>query len=75
MTDHSPLKYTLSDGTRVEVYHHDNDSYEFILKRLNSEEHNFLLVNGRIEESYETRFDKWQNEAVEIFRQMELQDR
>jgi bifunctional DNA-binding transcriptional regulator/antitoxin component of YhaV-PrlF toxin-antitoxin module len=72
MTKSFPLKFNLEDGTRVEVYKQEEDCFEFILKRLNSEEHNFLLVKGHIEESYETRFDKWQDEAVEKFRQMQL---
>jgi bifunctional DNA-binding transcriptional regulator/antitoxin component of YhaV-PrlF toxin-antitoxin module len=72
MTKSFPLKFNLEDGTRVEVYKQEEDCFEFILKRLNSEEHNFLLAKGRIEESYETRFDKWQDEAVEKFRQMQL---
>lgn len=62
-----PLRYNLKDGTHVEVFQEEENCYSFILRRLNSEEHNFFLVNGKIEESYETRFDKWQNEAVEIF--------
>jgi len=65
-----PVEFDLKDGTRVAVYKEDENCYEFFLERLNSEKHNFLLVNGRIEEAYETRFDRWQNEAIEIFRGM-----
>lgn len=49
------------------VYRSDEDEFEFYLTRLNSEKHNFKLKNGRIEESYETRFDHLQLEAVEKF--------
>lgn len=59
----------LHDGTRADVYQADKDCYEFLLTRLNSEKHNFFLRGARIEESYETRFDKLQEEAVELFRQ------
>lgn len=70
MNQSFPLHFTLHDGTRVEVYRLEDDCFEFILTRLNSEKHNFFLKNGRIEESYETRFDKWQNEAVGLFEKM-----
>jgi hypothetical protein len=65
-----PLRFDLQDGTHVEVYKTDENCYEFYLTRLNSEKHNFLLKDGKIEESYETRFDHWQNEAVARFREM-----
>ncbi len=57
----------------MEVYKTDENCFEFYLTRLNSEKHNFFLVDGRIEESYETRFDNWQNEAVSIFQQMQAE--
>lgn len=66
MTDNFPIEFKLSDGTTVKVYK-EEDSYQFFLTRLNSEKHNFFLKNGQIEESYETRFDRLQNEAVDIF--------
>lgn len=62
-----PVLFDLSDGTHVKIYKAEEDCYEFYLTRLNSEQHNFLLNRGRIEESYETRFDHLQNEAVERF--------
>lgn len=62
-----PVSFTLQDGTRVKVYEAEEGAYEFHLTRLNSERHNFLLREGRIEESYETRFDHWQDEAVKKF--------
>ena len=62
----NPIEFHLKDGTHVSVYRQDED-FEFHLTRLNSEKHNFYLVNGRIEESYETRFDELQKEAVELF--------
>ena len=65
-----PVKFNLKDGTHVEVYHSGEQAYEFYLTRLNSEKHNFLWKNNQIEESYETRFDRWQLEAIEIFRKM-----
>ena len=61
--EHFPLEFTLKDGTTVKVYKEDEDCFEFYLTRLNSEKHNFLLTNGQIEESYETRFDELQKEA------------
>jgi len=69
MKENILIEFTLSDGTLVTVYKEDDATYEFFLERLNSERHNFYLRNGAIEESYETRFDRLQNEAVEIFRQ------
>jgi hypothetical protein len=68
-----PVEFDLKDGTHVVVYKEEENCYEFFLERLNSEKHNFLLVNGKIEESYETRFDRWQNEAVEIFERMRIE--
>lgn len=65
-----PVSFNLKDGTQVKVYKEDIDSYEFYLSRLNSERHNFRLVGGKIEESYETRFDELQQEAVSIFEKM-----
>lgn len=62
-----PFSFDLKDGTHVMVYRSDEDEFEFYLTRLNSEKHNFKLKNGRIEESYETRFDHLQLEAVEKF--------
>jgi len=67
MTQKTPVEFKLSDGTMVKVYREDENCYQFFLTRLNSEKHNFYLKNGEIEESYETRFDRLQNEAVEIF--------
>ena len=65
-----PINFSLEDGTRVAVYKVNDNCYEFHLTRLNSEKHNFFLTDGKIEESYETRFDKWQNEAVARFQEM-----
>lgn len=62
-----PLLFNLKDGTHVQVYKNDDNVFEFLLTRLNSEKHNFFLVDGTIEESYETRFDEWQKEAVTLF--------
>ena len=62
-----PIQFHLSDGTQVRVYKEDEHCYEFFLARLNSERHNFFLKNGVIEESYETRFDAWQDEAIQKF--------
>ena len=70
MIQNFPVEFNLTDGTHVVVYKEKENCYEFFLERLNSEKHNFFLVNGKIEESYETRFDHWQNEAVEIFERM-----
>lgn len=65
-----PISFNLKDGTQVKVYREENDRYEFYLTRLNSEKHNFMLVSGKIEESYETRFDELQQEAVSLFEKM-----
>lgn len=73
MNQEFPLHYTLDDGTKVDVYKMEPNCYEFILTRLNTETHNFFLKHGRIEESYETRFDKWQNEAVALFEKMKAE--
>jgi hypothetical protein len=70
MTENFPVEFNLSDGTHIKVYKEDEDCYQFFMLRLNSERHNFYLKNGKIEESYETRFDKLQNEAVAIFNNM-----
>ncbi|MFL5742445.1 MAG: hypothetical protein ACJ75B_19635 [Flavisolibacter sp.] len=64
--------FNLKDGTHVAVYRSDGETFEFHLTRLNSERHNFFWDGRKIEESYETRFDKWQAEAIEKF--MELND-
>ena len=65
-----PVTFNLKDGTQVKVYKEENECYEFFLTRLNSEKHNFMLVGGKIEESYETRFDELQQEAVSLFEKM-----
>lgn len=67
-----PVTFHLKDGTEVLVKDLGNDCYEFHLTRLNSEKHNFNwnAVTGVIEESYETRFDNWQHEAIDLFKQL-----
>lgn len=72
MVEKYPVTYHLQDGTEVLVKQLENRVYDFHLTRLNSEKHNFAWYEdtGTIEESYETRFDKWQNEAVELFKKM-----
>lgn len=67
-----PVQFQLKDGTEVFVTNQSQDVYEFHLTRLNSEKHNFLWYEstGEIEESYETRFDRWQHEAVDLFKQL-----
>ena len=67
-----PVSFILKDGTTVVVKQLEEGCYAFHLTRLNSEKHNFLWKKetNEIEESYETRFDRWQNEAVELFRTM-----
>lgn len=71
MTGTFPVTFQLTDGTHVDVYRSEDGGYEFYLTRLNSEKHNFIWKDGQIEESYETRFDRWQEEAVEKFRGMQ----
>jgi hypothetical protein len=72
MIENYPATFQLKDGTHVLVENRDEGTYEFHMTRLNSEKHNFYWIEstGAIEESYETRFDQWQLEAVEMFRQM-----
>ncbi len=67
-----PVTFHLKDGTLVVVNYPEAGSYEFHLTRLNSEKHNFNWIEstGTIEESYETRFDNWQLEAVNLFKEM-----
>jgi len=70
MIENFPIEFKLSEGTLVKVYKEEENCYQFFMTRLNSERHNFYLKDGKIEESYETRFDKLQNEAVAIFNTM-----
>lgn len=72
MTDQNITTFKLKDGTHVTVIQLDADSYDFHLTRLNSERHNFVWKEqaNEIEESYETRFDNWQNEAIQLFTQL-----
>ncbi len=67
-----PVSFHLKDGTLVLVNYAEEGWHEFHLTRLNSEKHNFNWIEstGAIEESYETRFDKWQLEAIDIFKEM-----
>jgi hypothetical protein len=71
-----PVLFNLKDGTHVVVNQLDDQTFDFHLTRLNSEKHNFNWIAGtnEIEESYETRFDQWQNESIDIFRGMLQQD-
>jgi hypothetical protein len=68
-----PMEFHLKDGTEVVVLQTDQGVYDFHLTRLNSEKHNFTWyeATGTIEESYETRFDRWQIEAIDLFKQMQ----
>lgn len=70
MPENYPIKFDLKDGTHVAIYKESNECFDFFLTKLNSEKHNFMLVNGKIDESYETRFDVLQAEAIEIFNSM-----
>lgn len=74
MTTTFPISFKLKDGTQVKVYKQNPDCFEFYLSRLNSEKHNFMLVNGKIEESYETRFDELQQEAISLFQNIHTPD-
>ena len=68
-----PIRFQLSDGTEVLVLQQETGVYDFHLTRLNSEKHNFLWyeATGTIEESYETRFDRLQSEAIDLFKKMQ----
>ena len=71
MIQKEPVYFRLKDGTHVTVIQRDADCYEFHLTRLNSERHNFFWreSTNEIEESYETRFDNWQYEAIDLFKE------
>jgi len=69
--EETPIKFDLKDGTHVEVFPEEDHSFAFYLTRLNSEKHNFTWKDNRIEESYETRFDHLQEEAVKKFEQLQ----
>jgi hypothetical protein len=73
MMQNFPISFELTDGTHVLVNRLEEGSYEFHLTRLNSEKHNFYWLSeiDAIEESYETRFDRWQIEAIETFKRMQ----
>ena len=73
MNQNFPISFELTDGTHVLVNGLEDGSYEFHLTRLNSEKHNFYWLpdTDAIEESYETRFDRWQIEAIETFKKRE----
>ena len=73
MKQNFPIRFQLSDGTEVLVLQQEKGVYDFHLTRLNSEKHNFLWyeATGAIEESYETRFDRLQSEAVELFKEIQ----
>ena len=68
-----PVQFHLKDGTEVVVLKTGEGIYDFHLTRLNSEKHNFTWyeATGAIEESYETRFDRWQAEAIDLFKSMQ----
>lgn len=72
MIETFPVLFNLHDGTHVVVNQLDDQVYEFHLTRLNSEKHNFTWIAGKneIDESYETRFDLLQKEAVDKFGKM-----
>lgn len=67
-----PLNFQLQDGTHVLVKDGEENTYAFHLTRLNSEKHNFLwhADTNEIEESYETRFDNLQLEAIARLRKL-----
>lgn len=73
MIESYPVTFHLKDGTHVLVTRFEEGAFDFHLTRLNSEKHNFIWKQetGEIEESYETRFDQWQHEAIDLFRQMQ----
>lgn len=72
-----PISLRLKDGTHVLVNQLNENEFEFHLTRLNSEKHNFIWKKNtnEIEESYETRFDHWQEEAIDLFKSMQETNR
>src|SRR5947208_995205 len=70
MEQRTAISFLLHDGTQVLVQPQEGGMYAFHLTRLNSERHNFnwIEASDEIEESYETRFDRLQLEAVDLFK-------
>ena len=68
-----PLSYDLKDGTHVLVNQLEPKVYEFHLTRLNSEKFNFNWTDsggpGQIDDSYELRFNEFEQEALALFRE------
>ena len=72
-TQNFPIRFQLADRTEVLVLKTEEGVFDFHLTRLNSEKHNFKWYKDTdtIEESYETRFDRWQLEAIALFKQLQ----
>ncbi len=67
-----PISYNLKDGTHVLVNRLESQVYEFHLTRLNSEKYNFTFTyagsgSGEVNDSYELRFDPFEEEAIQLF--------
>jgi hypothetical protein len=68
-----PVEFDLKDGTHVLVNKIDDSVFEFHLTRLNSEKlsFNWLSETDETEDSNERRFDKYEKEAIDIFKGMQ----
>lgn len=65
-----PIEFNLKDGTHVLVKKIEDGVFEFHLTRLNSEKlsFNWLSDVDETEDSNERRYDKFEKEAIEIFK-------
>ncbi len=68
-----PVEFDLKDGTHVLVNKIVDSVFEFHLTRLNSEKlsFNWLSETDETEDSNERRFDKYEKEAIDIFKGMQ----
>ncbi len=73
MTQTFPVEFDLKDGTHVLVNKIEERIFEFHLTRLNSEKlsFNWLSEIDETEDSNERRFDKYEKEAIDIFKGMQ----
>jgi hypothetical protein len=68
-----PVEFDLKDGTHVLVNKIVDSVFEFHLTRLNSEKlsFNWLSETDETEDSNERRFDKYEKEAIAMFKEVQ----
>ncbi len=68
-----PVEFNLRDGTHVLVKEFEEGVFEFHLTRLNSEKlsFNWLSEKDETEDSNERRYDKFEKEAIAMFKNMQ----